>query len=507
LLAAAIWHNILQPLNVSGETGGSVDPLDVLTIVNEINSPKFSDPTNGTLPFELPDGTSNPFLDIDCDSRVTPLDVLSVINAINTGSYAPDWVFSETGSNDAANGRVTNAGCFPKLIEGNSLHTALSQTITVPDSTSAVRVSFETPVFDTFSKNAFRDSFEIVVLDQNGQPIVLPYAWNRDASFNWSEAIGPIVSSGSTSTTQGTGSISSATFPLVGLQAGTRIEVRARLVNNDNDSNTGVVIRGVEVVDFQGAAPTGMSVPTSQRIPQKPFSPEQFVDVTSSVQLDFGRTTLVDNISVVVADLQVKNLNASAISSDMVLVVDGLSNAELSLLQPDGYYGAGVPYLMLRGNGNDRWLASGQSTEFRELRFKNPNKTQFQASFRVLAKINLPPAEFDASPLLEIEAGRAYESSVRTSDPDQQSLTYSKVVGPAGMAIDPSSGVILWPTSTLDTGNHSVKIRATDPFGLYVDLTFSIAVTSSLPNRPPVFTSTPPTEAIVEQMALDVNLA
>jgi RHS repeat-associated protein len=200
-----------------------------------------------------------------------------------------------------------------------------------------------------------------------------------------------------------------------------------------------------------------------------------------------------------VADLQVKNLNASAISSDMVLVVDGLSNAELSLLQPDGYYGAGVPYLMLRGNGNDRWLASGQSTEFRELRFKNPNKTQFQASFRVLAKINLPPAEFDASPLLEIEAGRAYESSVRTSDPDQQSLTYSKVVGPAGMAIDPSSGVILWPTSTLDTGNHSVKIRATDPFGLYVDLTFSIAVTSSLPNRPPVFTSTPPTEAIVER--------
>jgi len=42
LLAVAIWNNVVFPLDVRGDQPASVDPLDVLTLINEINNPRFS---------------------------------------------------------------------------------------------------------------------------------------------------------------------------------------------------------------------------------------------------------------------------------------------------------------------------------------------------------------------------------------------------------------------------------------------------------------------------------
>ena len=497
MFAAAIWHNVLQPLNVSGETGGSVDPLDVLTIINEINTPKFSNPTNGSLPLELPDGTQNPFLDIDCDSRVSPLDVLNVINAINSGDYAPDWVFSGSNVGGTTHGRVVTAGCSPKLIEGDSLFTDLSQSIVVPDDTSAIRVSFETPVFDTLSQNAIRDSFEILLLDQTGQPLTLPYGVDREASYNWSERTQPIASIGTQNTTSPQGSISTATFNVSGLAAGTRVQVQTRLLNNDSDTDTGVVIRRVEIFDSQTPAPTGMPVPASNASPRTAVDPNLLVDVTSSVELTFGRTTMVEGNDVLVTDLQIKNINRSAISGRMLLVIDNLSDVQLSLLKPDGYLELGKPYFILNASSSDTWLATGQSSAPQELRFSNPSKQQFQYRFKVLAEINSAPAGFSSTPLREIQAGKNYETTVKANDPDGQKLTYTKVVGPASMAIDSTTGAIRWLTTVSDIGNQFVVVRATDPFGLSVDQSFAISVLENVQNRPPIFTSIPTTDATV----------
>ncbi len=497
MFAAAIWHNVLQPLNVSGETGGAVDPLDVLTIINEINGPSFSDPTTGFLPLELPDGTRNPYFDIDCDSRVTPLDVLNVINALNSGVYEPDWVFSASHSGSPTQGRVVNSGCSPKLLEGDSLFTDLSQTVVIPDTTSAIRVSFEPPVFDTLSQNSIRDSFEVLLLDQNGQPLVLPYAVQREASFNWSESISPIVGAGSQTTASPQVSLATATFNVSGLATGTKVQVKTRLVNNDGDSNTAIVIRRVEIIDSQTPAPTGMPIPVSDRSTRPAIDLNLLVDVTASVQLNFGRSTLVDGEDVFVTDLQIKNGNSSAISGRMLLVVDNLSDTQLSLFQPDGYLELGKPYFILNANGSDVWLANGQSSTRQEIRFRNPNKQQFQFAFKVLAEVNSAPSGFVSSPLYEIQAGKTYETTTKAIDPDGQRLVYSKVVGPAAMSIDSASGMIRWLTATADIGSQSVVVRATDPFGLSVDQAFAISVLGTLQNRPPVFTSTPLTDATV----------
>ncbi len=100
MMAAAIWNNVVFPVDVSGNQPASVEPLDVLILINELNLPRFSNPANGLLPKQTVLPQAGPYLDVDCDGRVSPLDVLVVINngrqRINTQSVLvaivqPHW--------------------------------------------------------------------------------------------------------------------------------------------------------------------------------------------------------------------------------------------------------------------------------------------------------------------------------------------------------------------------------------------------------------------------------
>ena len=71
------WQNPTNPLNVDGI--GGVDPLDVLALVNAINSNR-----QGTLPSPRPSATMNEsYYDVDGDGSLNPLDVLAVVNFLN----------------------------------------------------------------------------------------------------------------------------------------------------------------------------------------------------------------------------------------------------------------------------------------------------------------------------------------------------------------------------------------------------------------------------------------
>jgi len=68
------WQN--QLINEDVDNHGSVNPLDVLILINEINR-------NGSLDLDGSGTTSPPYLDVNGDRNLGPLDVLQVINAIN----------------------------------------------------------------------------------------------------------------------------------------------------------------------------------------------------------------------------------------------------------------------------------------------------------------------------------------------------------------------------------------------------------------------------------------
>ena len=94
------WHNYASPLNVDGDQG--ISPLDVLAIVNYLNSNLSQNLFTATVPIPLI------YIDTDDDQTVSPLDVLLVINFLNNRvsvvgegeseaiSFAVDWSTTES---------------------------------------------------------------------------------------------------------------------------------------------------------------------------------------------------------------------------------------------------------------------------------------------------------------------------------------------------------------------------------------------------------------------------
>jgi YD repeat-containing protein len=80
----AAWQNSVEPLDANDD--GSVTPLDVLVILNDLN-------TQGAR--ELPraaagDAAAALLIDVNGDDQVSALDVLAVINALNQGRQTPE---------------------------------------------------------------------------------------------------------------------------------------------------------------------------------------------------------------------------------------------------------------------------------------------------------------------------------------------------------------------------------------------------------------------------------
>src|SRR5574340_96342 len=88
---------------------------------------------------------------------------------------------------------------------------------------------------------------------------------------------------------------------------------------------------------------------------------------------------------------------------------------------------------------------------------------------------NRPPAITSTPPTTATE-GSLYLYPVAASDPDGGALAYSLDAAPAGMGIDPSSGLVAWTPASGQVGSHGVTARATDPGGLFATQSFTLDV-------------------------------
>ncbi len=90
--------------------------------------------------------------------------------------------------------------------------------------------------------------------------------------------------------------------------------------------------------------------------------------------------------------------------------------------------------------------------------------------------------------------GKTYSYVPIVSNPDGAQLRFDLPARPDGMAIDSILGTVVWIPTGAQTGKHNVILRVTDSRG-YVSLQ-PITITVGVPARPPVFTSTPPLQAV-----------
>ncbi len=378
------------------------------------------------------------------------------------------------------------------LRELDRFRSEIAQTLTVPAANSSLQIALRAPTFDTSSTNDIRDAFEIELTDLNGNRIVLPYDSRTDASFNWTEGLSHTGSAGVVFVDGGNGN-STVTINLSALEAGTPFRLRMRLVNNDSDNGTAIQIHDVRFVSATGPAPTGASL-SQQSVATGEVDFRQWQDVTGSLQVEYGRSTLAGEDDRLLTEVQLRNRGNEPLRGPLLLVLQNVSDIDVRSLRPDGLTPEGQPYYQIPIGGQR--LASQQASPSRAIGFLNPSGERFDYQFQILAPRNDAPSGFTTTPISSIEAGDLFSYTANANDPNGDELTYSILSGPSSATVDPGTGRLSWNTAANDVGSHRFTIRATDSFGAFVEQTFTLEVLASLQNRPPNFVSDPVTDAI-----------
>jgi PKD repeat protein len=91
---------------------------------------------------------------------------------------------------------------------------------------------------------------------------------------------------------------------------------------------------------------------------------------------------------------------------------------------------------------------------------------------------NQPPSIVSAPSLNATEAS-TYTYDVDATDPDGDAPTYSLGVAPAGMTIDPVSGMVQWTPTSAQLGANAVTVRADDGNGGFATQSYSIQVAAT----------------------------
>src|SRR5262249_51997709 len=110
-------------------------------------------------------------------------------------------------------------------------------------------------------------------------------------------------------------------------------------------------------------------------------------------------------------------------------------------------------------------------------------------TIEVAAAPNLPPA-FTTGPPVDVVIGQVYRYDALAVDPGGASLTFDLVVKAEGMAVQSTSGILVWTPTTDQVGTFDVLLRVSDGRGGVALQAFQ--VTASLPNTPPEISSSPP---------------
>jgi hypothetical protein len=95
-----------------------------------------------------------------------------------------------------------------------------------------------------------------------------------------------------------------------------------------------------------------------------------------------------------------------------------------------------------------------------------------------VADYNEPP-QITSVPISIVEAGQSYQYDVEAFDPEGAALRFSFAgPAPAGMSIDPASGVVAWSPAASDVGGRTIAVRAADSSGAFDEQSFPLDVFS-----------------------------
>ena len=178
----------------------------------------------------------------------------------------------------------------------------------------------------------------------------------------------------------------------------------------------------------------------------------------------------------------------------LLVGVRNLSDASVSVVGADGVMPDGTPYYDFTRFVAGGRLSPGAVSASPTVAFANPTEVQFDYDLVFFGKLNEAPFITTAPPI-DAFYDREYTYAAAATDPDGDALTWSLTVAPAGMTIDAATGLITWTPTAGDRGFHDVTVSVTDNRAGTAEQRYTITVNEAPPNRPPIITSTPVTEA------------
>ncbi len=251
-------------------------------------------------------------------------------------------------------------------------------------------------------------------------------------------------------------------------------------------------------------APIGMGIdPVSGQVSWTP-SISQLGNQAVTIQADDGRGGIAEQSFVIIVTAP-PNRNPIFTSTPILAAAVGLAytyDADASDLDADPltfsvvHSPAGMS--IDPATGQVSWIPDGSQigSQIVRIRVEDGQGGFAEQSFTIVVTPlpNQNPV-FTSAPLLNAVTGELYIYDADASDPDADPLTYVLVRTPAGMSLDPATGLMAWTPDVSQVGSHAVKVRVDDGRGGIAEQSFTIVVALP-PNQSPVFTSIPPLNAV-----------
>lgn len=224
----------------------------------------------------------------------------------------------------------------------------------------------------------------------------------------------------------------------------------------------------------------------------------RYVDITSALSGEYFRTSYDSKSSLLSVDLSTRNSGLFQVDVPLLVGVKNISEPTVQLVGFDGITPDFVPYYDYTGSVSNGVLSPGARTESPTVLFHNPNQVPFTYELVFYGKTNSSPS-FTSVPKIEGLVDKEYRYVVTATDEDGDPLSFQLREAPAGMSINSQTGVVTWTPQTGDVGSPRVSIEVSDPRGGRATQSFTLNVNVPPPNRPPVITSVPRTQASISQ--------
>lgn len=149
--------------------------------------------------------------------------------------------------------------------------------------------------------------------------------------------------------------------------------------------------------------------------------------------------------------------------------------------------------------GNLRWTPGKDQLGPQTIvvRATDPYGASSTQAIHLAVECSALPPQILSKPVTTANNGTFYVYGVRAIDPQNETLSYTLDKAPAGMTIDPSSGVLTWTPTAAEVGTQQVALRVTNADGGVATQQFSVVVGNVPLVQPPVITSVPPLRALI----------